>query len=86
MPLVVLALMFGLAVALGACDSKPKCLVDAKDTATVLEVENLCTQVMRSNCYEHDRLRMQRDSDGTVCAMYSSSWKYKQGDKIRGPM
>ena len=85
MPLVVLALMFGLAVALGACDSKPKCLVDAKDTAVIIEVDQTCVPG-RYNCNNYDRLRMQRDSDGTVCAMYSADWKYKAGDKIRGPM
>jgi hypothetical protein len=77
------------AVALGACDSKPKCLVDAKDTATVLEVENVCSAYYgrRGNsCSEYDRLRMQRDSDGTVCVLWNTNWQYKAGDKIRGPL
>lgn len=70
---------------LAACDNRPRCLADAKDTAVVLEVEQVCISG-RYDCTRYDRLRMKRDSDGTVCAMSSYGWKYKEGDKIRGPM
>jgi len=73
------------AVGLGACDNSPKCLVDAKDTAVVIDVDQLCSSG-RYDCTRYDRLRMTRDADGTVCAMHSYGWKYKVGDKIRGPM
>ena len=75
----------GLALALAACDNRPNCLVDAKDTAVVLDVEQDCSPG-RYGCTNYDRLRMQRESDGTVCAMTSYGWKYKKGDRLRGPM
>ena len=79
------------AVAVGACGKKPACLVDQKETATVLEVDNACNarfpdQCLRYTDYTYQRLRMQRDSDGTVCTAFNDSWMYKPGDKIRGPL
>lgn len=71
---------------LGACsDATPKCLSTEKDTAVVLEIEELCRST-RWNCAPFTRLRMTRDSDKTICAMVDGGWKYKPGDKIRGPL
>jgi hypothetical protein len=75
-----------IAVGLGACsDNAPKCLVDDKDTGVVLEIEELCLKG-RWNCNPFTRLRIERNSDKTICAMIDGGWKYKVGDKIRGPM
>ena len=85
--------LLGAAVAVGACGKKPACLADQKETATVLEVENICQarwhlqdHCLRYTDYTYQRLRMQRDSDGTVCTAFNGSWMYKPGDKIRGPL
>lgn len=86
MSILNMSLVVGLAIALAACNTRPTCLTNEKDTAVVIDIENICEQGRRSSCIEYSRLRMKRDSDGTICAMYSYGWKYKVGDKIRGPM
>lgn len=79
--LIAVASMFLLA----ACGGN-ECLKDSKETATVLEVENICSASRYNDCaYKSQRLRMQRE-DGTVCGVFSQSWIYKPGDKIRGPI
>lgn len=73
---------------LAACDSRgPYCLDGSKETATVLEVEDLCGRGRHTECaFTFQRMRLQRE-DGTVCAVErSSKWIYKPGDKVRGPL
>jgi hypothetical protein len=73
---------------LAACGPRdPECLKDSKETATVLEIEEVCASTRYHNCgVQFQRMRLQRE-DGTVCGVERSSrWIYKSGDKVRGPL
>jgi len=84
----ILFLTVSMAATLAACDSRgPYCLWSSKETAMVLEVEDLCAQRRHTDCaFKFQRMRLQRE-DGTVCAVERSiKWIYKPGDKVRGPL
>jgi hypothetical protein len=90
--LVIVAVCLGLLLGISLnywSTNKPNCLTDVKETATVLETENFCTdqtRCNRSNDWWWGRLRVKRDADSTVCTIVGGFWSYRTGDKVRGPL